>query len=314
MFFYRAYNLTICSELLLPELSPLNDAVTTDVTISRGDFIPPDFISTQTQCLVAAPKKDEVYLHWPFIGTFLIRNGTEIVLNLLPDADKNVVRLFLLGAGLGMLLHQRNLFVLHASSVSLNGCAVAFMGNKGWGKSTTAGALHKRGYPFFSDDVTAIDLSNPHQAMLLPGYGQLKLWPESAFALGQQPEGLSKLHPEIDKRDFQSKKSLVKAAQPLKHIYLLAGGATLNIETPSGTQALNALMRNWYCARFGSSIFDVTSKSDHFLRCTRILKQVPVFFLKRKNALNDLDNIAQLVETHVKNAQSSQKMTVQNVI
>lgn len=299
MTFYRAYDLKFDSELLLPEIKEVCNKEKVDVTIRCESLNTPKLESTLTNCHCKITE-EEAYLAWKQVGTFLVRGGQEIIVDLIPNVEESVVRLFLLGAGLGMLLYQRGLFVLHASSIALDGHGIAFIGDKGWGKSTTAGMLHKRGHKLFADDVTALDLSKPDRPMLLPGYSQLKLWPESAEALGQKTEDLSRLHPQLEKRDFQPENSLVATAQPLKQLYLLGSGETLAIEPLSGQNALSALMQNWYCARFGPQMFDIVDQGQHFLNCTRLLKQAPIFHLKRERSLAALSDIASLVETHVK--------------
>ena len=69
-------------------------------------------------------------------GTMAERHGTEIVVDPLPS----------LGMGFGLLLRPRGLVVLHASSVDIDGKAVAFVGNPGRGKSTLALALLEQGH------------------------------------------------------------------------------------------------------------------------------------------------------------------------
>ena len=299
MFFYSAYGLSISSELILPELKKISSKDKADIIILRGSLNPPQLEPTLTNCYCTVTA-DEAYLAWEEVGTFLVCAGREIIIDLIPQVEELIVRLFLLGAGLGMLLHQRGLFLLHASTVKIGDRAVSFMGDKGWGKSTTAGALHRRGHQLMTDDVTAIDMSNPQCPMVLPGYGQLKLWPESAIALGDDPESLPLLHPQLEKRDHLVKQDLALDPVPLKQIYLLGGGERLAIENLLPQQALAAVMHNWYCARFGSQMLQAINLSDHFQRCTKLIDRVPVFCLQRENSLAALDEIAQLIEAHIK--------------
>ena len=298
MFKYIAYGQRLNSELLLPELKESNTEEKPDIFIRLGKLDPPPLEPTPTVCYCKIDSQ-EAYLAWEQVGTFLAREGKEIIVDLIPDVEESVVRLFLLGAVLGMLLHQRGLFILHASTVNIGNRAVIFMGDKGWGKSTTAGALHCRGHQLLADDVTAIDLSNPDRPMVLPGYGQLKLWPESAIALNCNPANLPLLHPQLEKRDYLVKEKLALNPVPLKHIYLLASGAELSIDSLSTPQALAAVMHNWYCARFGTQMLQAIAMGEHFSRCTNLIAQIPVFSLKRKHSLDDLDEIASAIESHL---------------
>lgn len=303
MFKYRTYGLKLNSELWLPELREDNSQAKADIIIRRGSLAPPQLQPTLTNCYCKVTKK-EAYLAWEEVGTFLVRGGREIIVDLIPNVEESIVRLFLLGAGLGMLLHQRGLFLLHASTVKMSDRAVSFMGNKGWGKSTTAGALHRRGYELMTDDVTAIDMSNPQCPMVLPGYGQLKLWPESALALGNDPKMLPLLHPQLEKRDRLIKQDVALDPVPLKQIYLLGGGEKLAIKNLLPQQALAAVMHNWYCARFGSQMLQAINMSHHFQRCTKLIDRIPVFCLQRENSLAALDEIAQLIESHLAQAKT----------
>ena len=67
----------------------------------------------------------------------------------------------MLGTALGVLLHQRGLFALHASGVATPSGAWLFTGHSGAGKSTLVAWLHRRfGWPILSDDVTVVETAN----------------------------------------------------------------------------------------------------------------------------------------------------------
>ena len=114
-----------------------------------------------------------VRLAWPGVGRFRVRQGRDVLIHPAGDADEQVLRLFLLGPVLAVLLHQRGRLVLHASGVALDGCAVAFLGGSGWGKSTLAGLLHRRGHRFLTDDVLPVDVERGRT--VAPGIPELKV-------------------------------------------------------------------------------------------------------------------------------------------
>jgi hypothetical protein len=296
MFSYITYGLRVNSELPLPELLPSEG--TADAIISLGSLNPPSLEATSTNCYCHI-SAEAAYLFWEEAGTFLVRGGREIIVDPIPGVEERVLRLYILGAALGLLLHQRGLLVLHASTVALDGSAIAFVGERGWGKSTTAGALHVRGHRIIADDITAVDLDNTSSPMVLPGFGQLKLWPEAATALGSSPETLPQLHPQFEKRAYPITKKFSSTPLPLKSIYILDAGPVLEIEHLPAQEALPALMPHWYCARFGAQMLQATGISSHFLKCTHLVNHVSVYRLHRQRSLSMLDAIAQLVESHL---------------
>src|SRR5215218_6629728 len=144
-----------------------------------------------------APKED--YLFWQNVGSFLVLGGRTIVVDPSPAADERILRLFVLGPVLAMLLCQRGYLLLHASAVAVADEAVLFLGSAGWGKSTMAAALHARGYRLATDDVAVLQVGE-RCPMLLPSFPQLRLWPEALASLGDDPEKLPQCNPLFEKR------------------------------------------------------------------------------------------------------------------
>jgi hypothetical protein len=89
----------------------------------------------------------------PDIARFLLNDGSEIVVASESEASDADIPVFILGTVFGILLHQREQIVLHASAVRVNGKAVLFCGSSNAGKSTLAAALAQRGYPLVTDGV-----------------------------------------------------------------------------------------------------------------------------------------------------------------
>lgn len=294
VFCYYAYGLTIQSALPLPELPP---AITTsiDVSIRVGslDWSPPDPDDPEICFPVHA---QETYLFWGQVGKFLIRNGREVVIEPAAEAEERVVRLPLLGAVMAVLLHQRGLLVMHATSVAVNQQAVAFVGVKGQGKSTTAAALYKQGYPLLADDVVALDLTTG-LPQVIPGFPQFRLWADAVTTVFEGDlDQLPRVHPQLDKRACRITEGFATESLPLKRLYVLAGGSVPAIQPLDPQTAIKQLISHSYVARFGNQLLQGQRASLHFQQCMTLAKHAPVCLLERPRSLSLLPDVVQLVK------------------
>ena len=231
-----------------------------------------------------------VRLAWPGVGRFRVRQGRDVLIHPAGDADEQVLRLFLLGPVLAVLLHQRGRLVLHASGVALDGCAVAFLGGSGWGKSTLAGLLHRRGHRFLTDDVLPVDVERGRT--VAPGIPELKVWPDTAAALGHDPDAMPRLHPRQQKRARRLKRGFAYRPVPLDRLYVLAEGERPAIEPMSPREALVELLRHSYGARTLQEI----RTAEHFQQCAQVAAEIPVARLRFPRSFALLDRVARLVE------------------
>jgi hypothetical protein len=243
-----------------------------------------------------------VHLFWKGVGTCLVRDGREIVVDPAPDVEERVLRLFILGTIFAMLLHQRGeVVVLHASVVAISGQAVAFIGAKGAGKSAIAATLHAQGHDLVADDILAIDMRQGCP-MALPGFPHLKLWPDSVASLGHVPETLPRLRPELEKRGYRITTGFSPAPVPLKCIYVLNQGPEPRIEPLCPPEALIELMPHWYGARFGTELLQDLGLETHFLQCAALVNRTTVCRLERPDSLSSLPDVVRLVEEHLQEA------------
>ena len=91
---------------------------------------------------------------------------------------------------MGFLLRKRHVTSLHASCVEICGQGVAFSGDAGFGKSTTAAALALRGYPVLSEDIVPLKLQE-EDIRAVPGYPRICLWPDSVANLLKLSAGVA---------------------------------------------------------------------------------------------------------------------------
>lgn len=234
---------------------------------------------------------DEIYLRYTGVGTFRMLRGREVYVDAEPDASDFAVRLILTGPVLGLLLHQRRVLVLHASSIVAGAGAVGFLGASGVGKSTTAGAFHTRGYPLLSDDLLPVDLDNGC-VVARSGFPQLKLWPQALEALGDDVEGLARLRPELEKRARPVGDLFQAQPLPLARLYVLADGPRLAIEPIASADSTIEFLRNTYAA----TVPELMVNPWTFESCSEVAERVSIRQLRRPATLTDLPELVRLVE------------------
>jgi hypothetical protein len=292
---YRTYDLRIRSSLSLPELTPQAGA-DPDVVIRLGPVaraVCPERVDEH--CFAFSEK--EFYLSWDRIGRFLIRNGDEIIVDPLPGIDGRSIRLPLLGTVLALLLHQRGVFTLHASAVDICGGAVAFLGNKGWGKSTLAAALYGRGHAFVADDIVALTLRGSEPPSVAPGFPQFKLYPDAvAHSLGDNPDDLAPLVAGYEKRARRVTERFSARALPLTALCILSIGPVPGLTTLEPHEALPHLIAHTYVARFGKQLLAGPAALRHLRQCASLLNNVPVYLVQRPPSLATLQDVARLIE------------------
>ena len=287
---YRAYGLGIQSVLSLPELVTAKTA--SDVTIRRGsvDRTPPGEAHVGNNFWATPP---QTCLFYDQVGALLVRGGREIIIDADPGVEERVLRLFILGPALALILHQRGRLILHASAAAIERAAAAFMGGPGWGKSTMAAALHARGHGLVADDVVPVEVGESDFPKVYPGFPQLKLWPDTATSLGEALEQLPRLHPRLEKRARRATQRFAQESLPLKRVYVLAEGSPQRIEPLSAQEALVELVRHSYTVR----LLEATgTAATHFLQCSTLVNKVPIRRLLKSQCLEDLPELARMVE------------------
>ena len=161
---------------------------------------------------------------------------------------------YLLGPVLAFVLRLRGVVTTHASSVSVDGKAVAFIGPQGAGKSTTAAALLARGCNVLTDDV--VPICDKRQ----PAAGSARHFHKCISGRVDKADGrqdyLPPLCPSWDKRflDLLAADGFQAAPVPLAALYLLAprssdGGGAF-VEDVSPNDALLSLERT--CTEHGA--------------------------------------------------------------
>ena len=185
---------------------------------------------------------------------------------------------YLLGPLMGFVLRLRGTICLHASAVSVDDRAIAFVGLPGAGKSTTAAAFACAGYPVISDDVVAL-ADHEEQFLVQPGYPRVNLWPDSVSRLFGAEDALPRITPTWDKCYLplgQNGHGFASTPLPLEAIYILdSRDETLTapiIEEVSGQEAFMALAANTYV----NYLLDQDMRRKEFDVLGRLVASIPI--------------------------------------
>ncbi|WP_296744349.1 serine kinase [Mesorhizobium sp.] len=291
--FYKAYGLTVSSQVALPELEPTTPA-TPDIEIAVR---PIDFPRASSEGAAFRFEPERQYLSWQAVGGFLIDGTNRIDVEPAPGIDDALLAFPLLGPVMALLLHQRGLLVLHASAINVGGRSVIFMGDKGAGKSTTAGAMIRAGHRLLTDDVVALDLSDARRPTVLPGFPQLKLAADAAGAIRiEDAEVRPQVHPQIDKAQHRLHKGFSAEAVPVSRIYMLERGERAAIAPLPAAGALPTIIRFSYVTRFGREALVGDFASTHLRQCAELAGRIGVCRLEVPAGLERIDEAVALIE------------------
>lgn len=219
-------------------------------------------------------KRGEAAVGVPGLGRAWISQGRTILLR--PCKSDTEWRGLLIPC-FAALLHQRGILCLHASAVSMNGCAVGFLGPCGAGKSTIVAGLVDAGCGFLADDLLILE---PRGASIVafPGFGIIKLWEDAARKIGNRFARVGRLYPEAPKEGFTPCKEAAEAKPlMLRALFVLEEGADVLLEEIPKQQALAELLEQTY----GVTVFADRPPADHFLQCGAVASRTTVYRLTR---------------------------------
>lgn len=286
---YRLYGLTLQSSLGLP-CPRANRTSKPDVCLQLGAAA--DFTRAHEEVGRSRDRKDwfqhqrladgTTYLRWNGLFEFLVSAcGRRIVYRPLEKTTPESFHVYLLGQVLSFSLVAIGVEPLHGTVVTVDGAAVAFLGDCGYGKSTLAAAFLTRGFRVVTDDLVVLQ-SREGEWRVHPGIPRLKLFPSVAHRLlGHHVAGIamnsgtSKLV--LPLGTAQS----VTEAVPLKAMYVLSDPlqpralnrrTRVHIDPLSGREAFLEVIR----ATFNLLVLERQRLANHFAFATRLTAGVPI--------------------------------------
>jgi hypothetical protein len=220
-------------------------------------------------------------------------DGCDVFWRRLVDVSDEVLFTYLLGQVLSFSLVALGSEPLHATSVVVDGSAVAFLGDCGAGKSTLAAALLERGHRLLTDDLLVTEVHG-NRIMAYPSLPRIKLTPASADVVfdGRRAIPMNRFtHKMIFPLEAEQ---VVAAPVPLRHVYVLsepAGNPDVTIHSIERRDAFLAVIRN----TFNDSILRSDRLKRQFVFVRDFLQAVDVKALDYPRALERLPEVVDAV-------------------
>lgn len=259
---YRAFGLTIASDLPLPELA--SGAGEADVRISLHDASPPEDLDVLGGYALRTPD-----------AAFSARGGRQVDIWPASGVAREDISIWLLGTVMAAILHQRGFLTLHANCLEVEeGAAIAVSGDSGAGKSSLAAMAADAGLPVLGDDLMALA---PSQAVVHPGVLRLKLWAQDLHLVGLTSNGLSRVASDLDKYHVPLP-PVSPGPRALRRLYMLADGP-MGFEQLRGGAAADALMAQLYRFDVGQDVRG--DKAEQFQQTLELASRIELWRFTR---------------------------------
>ncbi|MCP3912709.1 MAG: hypothetical protein GY713_17345 [Actinomycetia bacterium] len=288
MHWYTAYGLTFVSDIPLPELTEA-EAGHADVRVVLG--VTPESIDNPTITRRIWSASDDEWLQTvEGVARYHVSGGTTITIEQW-GSDRDV-RAYLFGSTIGVLLHQRRLLTLHASSFLVDGKAVLVAGQSGAGKSTTLAAVIERGFTMVTDDKTVV-FPDGDRLVTIPGHPTVRLHEDAITNAGRSVDGLDTLLDRGAKYLWRAPE-IHDATVEVGALYLLRKGDVeeVTVSPMEGHAAFRAVL----AATYRRPIVEGLGMGElHFTLAARLAESVPIFAIVRPGDGQTVDAVVDVV-------------------
>lgn len=286
---YNVFGLSLASAIPITALAPGDPQATPDITLKKGPVS-----GTVDQGYFDAVPNSVLVVPQPGLK-FLAEGGDRITLDDDGSAHPGEIELYLLGTVLSAIAWQRGLYVLHANAIDMGDHAIAIAGDAGAGKSTTAAAFYKAGFPILTDDTCPLDWKAEGGPFVQPSYCRIKLCDDAASQFNHPSWTLDDIFPSYHKKNLMIDRR-GQQPKPLRAIYVLEVG---DESAPLGMTVLNGREKFMTLQRLALRIELLRGLALlplHFYAASAMSTQVIVKKITRPRDVWLVDDIRQLVQ------------------
>ena len=310
---YQIYGVTLSSSQPLPILTPVSTPTVADVKVHLTQaevLLSSDEAENRPRGWHKQQKADGVY-HCLFLGgekaSFHVEiapNGKQIWIawSNIPLAEVTAI---LIGCVIGTALRLQGKICLHSSVINIDNRAIAIIGAKGAGKSTTAAALAKQGYPVLADDI-AVLAKDGKTFLVQPGYPRLRLWKPAVNALYGSEKGLSRVFQQTDKHFVELNQHQDSAWHfhsqplPLAAVYVLGTRSSSPVAPSLEAMTPQAGLMHLFTHRYPQTLkLESDEQAREFAILGDLAMAIPMRSLNREDNLTKLSEICHLISADI---------------
>lgn len=237
------------------------------------------------------------YVFWPELFEFLVSaDGRRIAARAIDDGPWEALQGYLLNQVLSYALIKQCHEPLHATVVMVDGQAVGFIGDSGYGKSTLAACFLRAGYSLLTDDLLVLK-ERGGAYLAYPSLPRIKLFSDVArILLGSTTTGVP-MYPYSDKVIIPlSGDSSWDAPAPLRAVFVLRPCSRtktnrITVRTLRKRRVLLELLAN----TFNHEITAPDRLRRQFLLADRLTAAIPVKSLSYPRNLTVLPHVVKAV-------------------
>ena len=230
-------------------------------------------------------------MRWEEIGEFLVSaDGASIACGRMRESHEESFQVYLLGQALSFALVRSGFEPFHATCVVVNGQAVAFLGDSGFGKSSLAAYFLGAGDRLLTDDLLLLQ-ERPEGFFAFPGPPRIKLLPDMARRYLGGVAGGVPMNPQTPKlilplgpERICDSPVMLRAIYELSPPHDMKETQNVEFESLSSRQAFVELS----CNTFNYVILDRDRTHRQLTETARIVNTVPVKRLLHPRSLESL--------------------------
>mgnify|MGYP004526124891 CR=1 FL=1 len=293
-YYYRVYGVNIESKIEVPEFEVIDSNSHIDVKLSFGT-VKEEIIDLITKGHRAKYEKQDMWFYIENVAIFHIYNGDTVVIEPMGDKNNKMIKLYIMGSVMGMVLLQRNMVAIHGGGIVIDGKGCIFTGQKGAGKSTITTALRKKGYKFIADDVCSVNTGEINT--IHHGFGYQKLCEDAMEKLGYNLDEFEPFRGDLNVNKYivPAFDEFTKKEVPLEAVFELSVGEVdeVQIEEILGADKMNKLIENVF--RIEMLRYAGGMEPKYFKQCLDIAKSTKMYRITRPKDVFSVEEQIRLI-------------------